>query len=45
MYGEIGHKTMRIPGKTKIFQRGLFQKIRFENDKKRKDYTSVLIQL
>ena len=31
MYGEIRHKTMMIPGKTKIFQRDLFEKIRFEN--------------
>ena len=27
MYGEIGHKIMMIPGKTKIFQRGLFRKL------------------
>ena len=33
MYGENRHKTMIIPGKTKIFQRGLFEKIRFENFK------------
>ena len=33
MYGEIRHKTMMIPGKTKIFQRDLFEKIRFENFK------------
>ena len=33
MYGENRHKTMMIPGKTKIFQRGLFEKIRFENFK------------
>ena len=33
MYGDIRHKTMMIPGKTKIFQRGLFEKIRFENFK------------
>ena len=32
MYGEIRHKTM-IPGKTKIFRRGLFEKFRFENFK------------
>ena len=30
MYGEIRHKTMMIPGKTKIFQWGLFEKIRFK---------------
>ena len=29
MYGEIKHKTMMISGKTKIFQRDLFEKIRF----------------
>ena len=33
MYGEIRHKTIMIPGKTKIFQRDLFEKIRFENFK------------
>ena len=33
MYGEIRHKTMMIPDKTKIFHRDLFQKIRFENFK------------
>ena len=31
MYGENRHETMIIPGKTKIFQRDLFEKIRFEN--------------
>ena len=31
MYGEIRHKNMMIPGKTKIFQQDLFEKIRFEN--------------
>ena len=33
MYDELRHKTMMIPGKTKIFQRDLFEKIRFENVK------------
>ena len=27
MYGEIRHKTIIIPGKTKIFQRGLLRKL------------------
>ncbi len=31
MYRKNRHKTMMIPGKTKIFQWGLFEKIRFEN--------------
>ena len=29
MYGENRHKTMMIPGKTKIFQRGLFVLFQF----------------
>ena len=33
MYSEIRHKTIMIPGKTKIFQRDLFEKIRIENFK------------
>jgi hypothetical protein len=33
MYGENIHETMIIPGKTKIFQRGLFEKVGFENFK------------
>ena len=33
MYGDIRQKTMMIPGKTKIFQRGYFEKIRFKNFK------------
>ena len=33
MCGENIHKTMMIPCKTKIFQRDLFEKIRFKNFK------------